>query len=156
MNVVTLAIVTDTLVALIEREQLNVITSSASLKANANAGPSAIIASEGGDFLEGQLDRVDGAYTQHQLRHLQLVHYRSERARRYPYISITGGLSMSRMPRLREKSRGKCWKTILSGRTHDLCQRPNCRNGNFGWFKAVVDQWLVRVCCVSRTRRTRL
>jgi membrane dipeptidase len=109
MNVVTLAIVTDTLVtrvsadrkrfepyqppapgelyalgqteftrvhALIEREQLNVITSSASLTANTNAGPSAIIASEGGDFLEGQLDRVDEAYTQHQLRHLQLVHYR--------------------------------------------------------------------------------
>jgi membrane dipeptidase len=109
MNVVTLAIVTDTVVtrvsvdrkrfeayrppapgelyalgqtefarlhALIEREQLNVITSSASLTANANAGPSAIIASEGGDFLEGQLDRVDEAYTQHQLRHLQLVHYR--------------------------------------------------------------------------------
>ena len=90
MNVVTLAIVTDTVVthisanrkrieayrtpapgelyalgqtefarvhALIAREQMNVITSSASLKANANAGPSAIIASEGGDFLEGQLDR---------------------------------------------------------------------------------------------------
>ena len=107
MNVVTLAIVTDTVVtrvsadrkrfeayrapapgelyalgqaefarvhALIEREQLSVITSAASLKAN--AGPSAIIASEGGDFLEGQLDRVDEAYTQHQLRHLQLVHYR--------------------------------------------------------------------------------
>jgi len=109
MNVVTLAIVTDTVVTrvsadrkrfeayrppapgelyalgqtefarvheLIEREQLNVITSSASLKANANNGPSAIIASEGGDFLEGQLDRVDEVYTQHQLRHLQLVHYR--------------------------------------------------------------------------------
>lgn len=109
MNVVTLAIVTDTVVtrvssdrkrieayrppasgelyalgqaefarvhALIEREQLHVIADSASLKARANAGPSAIIASEGGDFLEGQLDRVDEAYTQHQLRHLQLTHYR--------------------------------------------------------------------------------
>ncbi|SAL42940.1 membrane dipeptidase [Caballeronia udeis] len=62
--------------ALIAREQLTVITSSASLKANESAGPSAIIASEGGDFLEGQLDRVNEAYTQHQLRHLQLVHYR--------------------------------------------------------------------------------
>jgi membrane dipeptidase len=109
MNVVTLAIVTDTAVtrvsadrkrfeayrtpapgelyalgqtefarvhALIAREQMNVITSSASLKANASAGPSAIIASEGGDFLEDQLDRVDEAYAQHQLRHLQPVHYR--------------------------------------------------------------------------------
>lgn len=80
MNVVTLAIVTDTVVtrvssdrkrfeayrppapgelyalgqtefarvhALIEPEQLNVITDSASLKARANAEPSAIIASEG-------------------------------------------------------------------------------------------------------------
>ncbi|MFB9128870.1 membrane dipeptidase [Paraburkholderia dipogonis] len=28
------------------------------------------------DFLERQVDRVDEAYTQHQLRHLQLPHYR--------------------------------------------------------------------------------
>jgi membrane dipeptidase len=35
-----------------------------------------ILAAEGGDFLEGRIERVDEARTQHGLRHLQLVHYR--------------------------------------------------------------------------------
>ena len=61
---------------LIEREQMQVVTNTASLTANGKAGPCAIIAAEGSDFLEGQLDRVDEAYTLHQLRHLQLTHYR--------------------------------------------------------------------------------
>ncbi|MFM0736978.1 membrane dipeptidase [Paraburkholderia xenovorans] len=61
---------------LIEREQMRVVTDSASLTALAPLGPCVIMASEGGDFLEGQVDRVDEAYTQHQLRHLQLTHYR--------------------------------------------------------------------------------
>ncbi len=61
---------------LIEREQLSVVTSSASLQANGQTGPCAIISAEGGDFLEGQLDRVDEAYSRYQLRHLQLTHYR--------------------------------------------------------------------------------
>ncbi|MBB1631557.1 peptidase M19 [Cupriavidus sp. UME77] len=34
------------------------------------------MASEGADFLEGRLERVDEAYGMHQLRHLQLTHYR--------------------------------------------------------------------------------
>ncbi len=34
------------------------------------------MAAEGGDFLEGQPDRVDEAYERWQLRHLQLTHYR--------------------------------------------------------------------------------
>nr|WKF59990.1 hypothetical protein HUO10_004501 [Paraburkholderia busanensis] len=61
---------------LIERERLQVVTNAAALNANASQGPCAIVAAEGGDFLEGQVDRVDEAYTQHQLRHLQLTHYR--------------------------------------------------------------------------------
>ncbi|WP_158907537.1 dipeptidase [Burkholderia sp. L27(2015)] len=109
MNVVCLAIVTDTLVTrvssdrrrfeayrtpqagelyalgqaefarvhtLIEREQLTVVTDSASLSAHGNRGPCAIISAEGADFLEGELERVDEAYSLHQLRHLQLTHYR--------------------------------------------------------------------------------
>jgi membrane dipeptidase len=109
MNVVCLAIVTDTVVThvtpdrkrieawrtpqdgelyalgqaefvrvheLIQREQMQVVTNTASLATNSNTGPCAIIAAEGGDFLEGRIDRVDEAYTQHQLRHLQLTHYR--------------------------------------------------------------------------------
>lgn len=61
---------------LIERERMQVVTNAASLTAHAANGPCAIIAAEGGDFLEGNLDRVDEAYTLHQLRHLQLTHYR--------------------------------------------------------------------------------
>jgi membrane dipeptidase len=38
--------------------------------------PHAVIASEGADFLEGQLDRVDEFYQLKTMRQLQLVHYR--------------------------------------------------------------------------------
>jgi membrane dipeptidase len=109
MNVIALAIVTDTVVTrvsadrkrfeawrtpqpgelyqlsqtefarakeLTAREQLDIVTR-ADMLALANArGPSVIIAAEGADFLEGQIDRVDEAYSLHQLRHLQLTHYR--------------------------------------------------------------------------------
>ena len=61
---------------LIEREQMRVVTDTATLTASASLGPCAIISAEGADFLEGQVDRVDEAYSQHQLRHLQLTHYR--------------------------------------------------------------------------------
>ena len=61
---------------LIEREGMPVVTDKASLAAQGGKGPAAIIAAEGGDFLEGRIERVDEAYAQHQLRHLQLTHYR--------------------------------------------------------------------------------
>jgi membrane dipeptidase len=61
---------------LVAREQLIVVTDTAALASAGNQGPCVIIAAEGADFLEGQLERVDEAYTQHQLRHLQLTHYR--------------------------------------------------------------------------------
>ena len=61
---------------LIEREQIRVVTNTVSLTALGPQGPCAIISAEGADFLEGQVDRVDEAYTKHQLRHLQLTHYR--------------------------------------------------------------------------------
>ncbi|MFM0730159.1 membrane dipeptidase [Paraburkholderia sediminicola] len=61
---------------LIAREQMQVATDTASLTKLGPLGPSVIISAEGGDFLEGHVDRVDEAYTQHQLRHLQLTHYR--------------------------------------------------------------------------------
>jgi len=62
--------------ALMAQQKLAVITGAASLRAARGATPSAIVASEGGDFLEGQPDRVDEAYQRWQLRHLQLTHYR--------------------------------------------------------------------------------
>ena len=62
--------------ALIGQEHLAVITNAASFNAARSGTPSAIVAAEGGDFLEGQPDRVDEAYERWQLRHLQLTHYR--------------------------------------------------------------------------------
>jgi membrane dipeptidase len=62
--------------ALIADQELNVVRDAAGLRAARAAGPSVIIASEGADFLEGRIDRVDEAYTLHGLRHLQLTHYR--------------------------------------------------------------------------------
>ena len=61
---------------LVAREQMQVVTDAASLSSRGSAGPCVIIAAEGADFLEGNLERVDEAYTVHQLRHLQLTHYR--------------------------------------------------------------------------------
>ena len=52
------------------------MTDRASLDAASAQRPSAVIAAEGADFLEGELDRIDEAYQQHHLRHLQLTHYR--------------------------------------------------------------------------------
>lgn len=44
-------------------------------KARGNA-PSVIISSEGADFLEGRIERLDEAHARWKLRHLQLTHYR--------------------------------------------------------------------------------
>lgn len=109
MNVICLAIVTDTVVtrvssdrkrfeawrtpqpgelyrlsqqeftranALVEHEQMSVVTDANALASADTSRPRVIISAEGADFLEGTLERVDEAYTQHQLRHLQLTHYR--------------------------------------------------------------------------------
>jgi membrane dipeptidase len=61
---------------LIAQDRLAVITNAATLNAARGGTPSAVVAAEGGDFLDGQADRVDEAYERWQLRHLQLTHYR--------------------------------------------------------------------------------
>jgi membrane dipeptidase len=61
---------------LVRSQGLAVITDGAALRAARAGTASAIIAAEGGDFLEGRPDRVDEAYDKWQLRHLQLTHYR--------------------------------------------------------------------------------
>lgn len=53
-----------------------VVSSTADLRAAPAGGPAIIVASEGADFLEGRIERVDEARAQYGLRHLQLVHYR--------------------------------------------------------------------------------
>jgi membrane dipeptidase len=62
--------------ALIEQQGLHVIEDAAALRAVPAKGPSVIVASEGADFLEGRIERVDEAWRIHRLRHLQLTHYR--------------------------------------------------------------------------------
>ncbi len=61
--------------ALIGQERLAVIVDRASM-AGAIDAPSVVVASEGADFLEGRLDRVDEFHERWSLRHLQLTHYR--------------------------------------------------------------------------------
>jgi membrane dipeptidase len=61
------------LIEMLRAQGMGIVTKSVELRAGA---PSAIIACEGADFLEGQLDRVDEAYSKWSLRHLQLTHYR--------------------------------------------------------------------------------
>jgi membrane dipeptidase len=63
---------------LVAEQQLHVVTDRAGL-ADAVArrrGPAVVMASEGADFLEGNLGRVEEAFARHRLRHLQLTHYR--------------------------------------------------------------------------------
>lgn len=61
---------------LLAREKLPVVASAGELEATRHGGPAIIVSSEGADFLEGVVDRVDEAHANHRLRHLQLTHYR--------------------------------------------------------------------------------
>ncbi|MGE3905333.1 MAG: dipeptidase [Reyranellaceae bacterium] len=59
------------------REQsIAIVDSAPALAAATAARPSIVVSAEGGDFLEGDVDRVDEALTRYGLRHLQLTHYR--------------------------------------------------------------------------------
>ncbi len=52
------------------------VKTAADLRAARATQPSVIVTSEGGDFLEGKIERLDEAYQRWQLRQLQLTHYR--------------------------------------------------------------------------------
>ena len=62
--------------ALVREQSLTVVTDAAGILAARADRPCVVVAAEGGDFLEGDPDRVDEAYERWQLRHLQLTHYR--------------------------------------------------------------------------------
>jgi membrane dipeptidase len=64
------------LLDLARSEQLTLIADAAGMRAARAGMPSAIIAAEGADFLEGRLDGLETAYARWTLRHLQLTHYR--------------------------------------------------------------------------------
>ncbi|MFC7474300.1 dipeptidase [Dankookia sp. GCM10030260] len=64
--------------SLVSTQCLAVVADQAGLRAALapGAGPSVVVASEGADWLEGRLERLEEACRLHRLRHLQLVHYR--------------------------------------------------------------------------------
>lgn len=64
------------LLDLARAEGLMLIADAAGMRAARAGTPSAIVAAEGADFLEGRLDGLDDAYARWTLRHLQLTHYR--------------------------------------------------------------------------------
>lgn len=62
--------------ALARDQGLPIVRTAAELRAARASRPSIIVASEGADFLEGRIERLDEAYQRWALRHLQLTHYR--------------------------------------------------------------------------------
>jgi membrane dipeptidase len=64
------------LLRLAQEQQLHVVGDTATLRTTPTGGPSIIVAAEGADFLEGQIERVDEMRISYGMRHLQLVHYR--------------------------------------------------------------------------------
>jgi membrane dipeptidase len=64
------------LLDLARAEGLTLIADGAGMRAARAGRPSAIVAAEGADFLEGRLDGLENAYRRWTLRHLQLTHYR--------------------------------------------------------------------------------
>jgi membrane dipeptidase len=62
--------------AMIAEQQLGPVIDTASLHAAPSRGPSVIVTSEGADWLDTSIERLDEAYEKYHLRHLQLTHYR--------------------------------------------------------------------------------
>ncbi len=62
--------------ALMADQGLATVRTLADLDACRPDRPGAIVTSEGADFLDGALERLDNAYHRHDLRQLQLVHFR--------------------------------------------------------------------------------
>jgi membrane dipeptidase len=57
-------------------QSMPIVKTSADLQATRSDRPSVIVTSEGADWLEGKIERLDEAYQRWQLRQLQLTHYR--------------------------------------------------------------------------------
>ena len=57
-------------------QSMPIIKTSADLQAARSDRPSVIVTSEGADWLEGKIERLEEAYQRWQLRQLQLTHYR--------------------------------------------------------------------------------
>jgi membrane dipeptidase len=75
-------------------QSMAVVRTAAELRAVRAAQPAVIVTSEGADWLEGRLERLDEAYQRWQLRQLQLTHYRpNELGDIQTEPSVHGGLT---------------------------------------------------------------
>jgi membrane dipeptidase len=75
-------------------QRMPLVRTVADLRAARAANPSIIVSSEGADFLEGRIERLDEAYDRWALRHLQLTHYRvNELGDIQTEASVHGGLT---------------------------------------------------------------
>ncbi|HYD07076.1 MAG TPA: membrane dipeptidase [Reyranella sp.] len=80
--------------ALAREQGLPIIRTAAELRAARAERPSVIVTSEGADFLEGRIERLDEAFQRWQLRQLQLTHYRpNELGDIQTEPSVHGGLT---------------------------------------------------------------
>lgn len=80
--------------ALAGQQQLPLLRTAADLNGARASRPSIIVSSEGADFLEGRIERLDEAYQRWALRHLQLTHYRpNELGDIQTEPSVHGGLT---------------------------------------------------------------
>lgn len=61
---------------LLRSQSMPIVKSAADLRAARSSQPAAIVTSEGGDWLDSRIERLDEAYRRWQLRQLQLTHYR--------------------------------------------------------------------------------
>jgi len=57
-------------------QSMPIVRTGGDLRAVRSTQPAVIVTSEGGDWLEGRIERLDEAYQRWQLRQLQLTHYR--------------------------------------------------------------------------------
>ena len=109
--------------ALASAEGLRIITDAAGLRAATSAAPSAIVAAEGGDFLEGDAARVDETYERWKLRHLQLTHYRvNELGDIQTEAPVYGGLSETGVEVIRRCNRRGIVVDVAHG-TYELVKQ---------------------------------
>jgi len=102
---------------------LKIIRTAAELRAAKAGTASAIIAAEGADFLEGQVDRVDETHAKWDLRHLQLTHYRvNELGDIQTEPAVHGGLTDAGAEVIRRCNRIGIVVDVAHG-TYDLVKR---------------------------------
>jgi membrane dipeptidase len=108
---------------LVQEQGLHVITGIADLSDTPKRGPSIIVASEGADFLEGRIERLEEAFRQQRLRHLQLTHYRPNELGDIQTVApVHGGLTAFGAEVIRQCNRLGIVVDIAHG-TFDLVKR---------------------------------